>query len=805
MNKPIQKSYGTLILDQTVSCYEKFMELELIQTKSRVIGKEALEDFTLFSDNSKRLIRKLANFVESESTEVSFLVLGRIQSGKTAHLLSTLAWAADSDINTAIVFTGITGPLNTQTLKRIEKEFEKLGQNFVTVLKVPTKSQKADYELVKSKLIKYIAWRKKEKNFNGAKPPLPVLVSMKNPPRIESLKTLLQEVANEFGDETLCLFIDDEADQASQNAGAYNSTTTRTYREISNLRDIKMRNILLSYTATPQAVLHAPRRGRLRPDFCVRVEPRFGYFGLREITSPAYELNVNEINDWQVSTLRSKQCPKSLTNAIFEFYWTYWIRLNLPSNFYNNSELSPIIFDQQMKSCQMLIHQSVRTNDHKKIHEMVLEQINGLFDSLRDVLTDEISATALKDLNSKLQGAGKKVFDRLGVDFPFSNLNKELIDDFFNIVEDTKIFVLNGSQDRPGTDEDLPSGNSDKDGWDGKPWILIGGDMLGRGLTIPQLVSTYFLRMANRPNFDTVSQQMRFCGYRKSYSRACAIYAPSPILKSFRRMQAIDSIMWNRAGQWDLENVDLKKTDLTIIYASTSNSMDPTRKAVRDPNLYDVKYSSENIFSPKKIFQPILFRNNLRNVNSWMEENSVPFDKISSKNSGNFRIYKDIDNFQFLKLLSMIDVEKDFEGEKLAALELFNAEEENYGLNYLPKYVIINESIPSLRLSNFTDLKQIVKSCIGRSVEKKQGTLEKWFNDYNKINIKLNFWPGLSTPHIGDGQRSLYSSIGFDAALMVIEPIKGWIKGHEDAPFALGLATSVIVPKSYQIRTIGFR
>ena len=38
-------------------------------------------------------------------------------------------------------------------------------------------------------------------------------------------------------------------------------------------------------------------------------------------------------------------------------------------------------------------------------------------------------------------------------------------------------------------------------------WILVGGNILGRGLAIPHLVVTLFLRNPRHPNFDTAVQQ----------------------------------------------------------------------------------------------------------------------------------------------------------------------------------------------------------------------------------------------------------------------------------------------------------
>ena len=43
--------------------------------------------------------------------------------------------------------------------------------------------------------------------------------------------------------------------------------------------------------------------------------------------------------------------------------------------------------------------------------------------------------------------------------------------------------------------------------------IVIGGNVIGRGLTIPKLQTVYYSRTAKRPNADTFWQHSRICGY----------------------------------------------------------------------------------------------------------------------------------------------------------------------------------------------------------------------------------------------------------------------------------------------------
>ena len=176
-----------------------------------------------------------------------------------------------------------------------------------------------------------------------------------------------------------------------------------------------------------------------------------------------------------------------------------------------------------------------------------------------------------------------------------------------------------------------------------------------------------------------------------------------------------------------------------------------------------------------------------------------------TKNGHEFIAYSDIDAFQLLKLISMFDVDASFEGDKLAALELLSSEEVNYGLSHLPKHVYIHASLLNAKLNTMNELEAMQNSVIGRASTSRYRNMKSWFQDYASLLNSKNKWGPISSPHIGAGQRSLYLGLNSDGVLLLIEPLKAWNVGDESNPFALGIAASIIVPKRFKIRTIGFR
>jgi hypothetical protein len=321
------------------SCLRKYLFNTLTDTKKRLPGKLALEDFDTFEVNVRKLTEKLDNFIPSKKDKISYLVLGKIQSGKTAHLLASVAWAADNEISYTTIFTGTNKPLNEQTIKRIRKEFSgDIDGAYIRIMNVPTSAKGTQYETFLNQVIELLEKRLDEGNKFGSKM-MPVFVSMKNKARLGTLEQMNRDLASKFENRLISLIIDDEADLASPNSKLRSSEVSATYEAIAKLRNIPtkdgevIRNILLSYTATPQAVLLSQSDNELRPNYCVSINPRIGYFGLSEITKSNFARQIMHAHDWDKDFDYSENSPKSLAEAIRTFTITAWVRKYYPDLF----------------------------------------------------------------------------------------------------------------------------------------------------------------------------------------------------------------------------------------------------------------------------------------------------------------------------------------------------------------------------------------------------------------------------------------------------------------------------------------
>jgi hypothetical protein len=379
--------------------------------------------------------------------------------------------------------------------------------------------------------------------------------------------------------------------------------------------------------------------------------------------------------------------------------------------------------------------------------------------------------------------------------------SEEMINELLDVVTSTQIVVVNGDKSRPNSELEFPVSDADWENY--KSWICIGGDILGRGLTIPQLLTTYFLRSSKIPNFDTVSQQMRFCGYRKNYQSFTSIWAERQTFESFRYMQEIESVVWNRAKRWDQERIRINVEIPRVLYASpVSSRMEPTRKSVRDPNLIDSKVKGEVVFSASKIMQPNLFRSNFELMRRWIGDLEERL-----RISAGWYLLEDLSNADIYSLLGQWACDESEKSRLLGAMELFAADMKALGLANVPRACFIAKDIleyPPLR--DERDLRDLAsKTKFYRTISSANETLNfsKWTEGVINNFSDPAFKP-VNVTHIGGTLRQLKQSLEFDSTVFIIEFMRGIQgKGSEARTVSLGITLTILSPDDYEVRTIG--
>lgn len=770
------------------NCFEEYVGKSRKSFNSRLPAALAEAEEVMLRDRIGNLSEQIDEFLVSDLNSRAWLVLGKVQSGKTSHLLGMVSWAATREFALASLFTGNNNALNNQGKDRIQSD---LSKACVRVFEVPTSVNGPAFQNLKEDLHALIKERKSPR-LPGLEYPLPVLVTLKNPGRVETLARLLSDLQKEFVDALPYLMIDDEADQASQNGKAQRLEVTKTYAAIAALRESGIKHCLLAYTATPQAVLLSEREGLLRPDRCVTVPPKSGYFGLDEFMQESFQKNLIPVLDVDSRASDLRTAPESLKEAFLGFMLATYVRTDFPEVFYAGTVAADLGQIRRMQSTQFMIHESSANKDQSAMFDLFREVKSSLTAQLRDYLHSGLSdflENGWQGVRARAESSGQ---------FLPEVLDTQAIKRLINMVQQNKTLVVNADSLSPTAGEPFPVKDSE---WEvHSNWTLIGGDILGRGLTIPQLVTSYFLRTSAKPNFDTVSQQMRFCGYRGDYAHFTTIFAHPETFDLFRYMQKIEEVVWRHASKWDRNRTSLTGKIPPIMYAApTSANLEPTRRAVRDPNLRDTKISdsSEILYSARHVFNPSHVYQNIKSIRDWYSNTQADGQDVK----GDWISLSDLPLKDLQSLIPTLITAENNKQEMRAIAELFDGSMGELGLANRPASVLLKAPlIKDDRI--FVDPRSYWDACsihrgISRAVDGVD--LETWVSSYGPAG-NTRTWGSLQSPHVGDTQRNLVKNLPFEGSVLLLEPVSGT---SNKVVTALGIAITIFKPKDFEVRMIG--
>ncbi|MCJ8007277.1 Z1 domain-containing protein [Lederbergia wuyishanensis] len=534
------------------------------------------------------ILRKLSKDT-SETGPRKGLMIGHVQSGKTASMAGLMAMAADHGWNMFIVLSGVIENLRIQTENRLIGDLTyKTG--FLSWRALNNLSKRSP-----------LSDRVQSLSFDETSRDRYFTVCLKNKTRLDNLIKWLYEDKNKL-DQMNVLIIDDEADQAGINT----ADIEKKDRTAINSRIIKLVEgtgksmaramNYISYTATPYAnVLNEAGLGTLYPkDFIGLLPTSKEYFGPKQVfgtESNEYQgLNiirtisneeVQEINEMQKRGQSYRMTP-ALQEAICWF-------LCAVSMMRHNGFRKPI---------SMLIHTSHLTEVHGEIAEMLSLWLNNKTD--REILRlckiiyeREEHEFTVNDLYESFDDYAVKK-DQINVYPKFDEIKNEIIDlknqishirlgddellEYhngihlcidncrFNGIDDENNFVRLAYPDKK-TLERLDKAPA---------FMVIGGNTLSRGLTLEGLVSTYFLRVGRQA--DTLMQMGRWFGYRHGYELYPRIWMTKDTQEKFKFLASLeeelrDELQTFQAGGASPEVVGLRiKNSPKVSWLRITNS-----------------------------------------------------------------------------------------------------------------------------------------------------------------------------------------------------------------------------------------
>lgn len=506
------------------------------------------------------------------------LVVGYVQSGKTANFTAVAARASDVGYRLIIVLSGIHDSLRNQTQRRLNSELVAVGTKWTTLT-----SETEDFQ------VPAVA--------NGfAEAGTVLVVAKKIPPILRRLNAWIQALDGQLGDIPV-LMIDDEADQASINTkgnrrdpsidddspaadNADPSVTNELIRD--TLRRIP-RATYVAYTATPFAnilidpgAVDAEVGIDLFPkDFVVQLPRPDTYTGTEELFGAASDGRavMRSVSDEDVRALKPKRrkkrellvveedfsLPQSLCDAILVFAVATAIRL---------------LRGQTGKPNTMLVHVSQLQADQIRIGRAIERQVKAWRDHERIVpgsLGLRLSS-ALDDLGEVALPAGREeILREAGV-----NLAR------------MQVVILNGTTGEELDYEDKPD----------RQLIAVGGNRLSRGLTLEGLTIAYFLRTTSMA--DSLLQMARWYGFRVGYEDLIRIWTTEVIAQWFVELALVEESL--RDSITALNKAGRRPTEMALRIRAHSDLMLTSKAKSRMLEKGSRSWSGEN---PQTILLPL--------------------------------------------------------------------------------------------------------------------------------------------------------------------------------------------------------
>ena len=505
--------------------YEKYL------LKYKKWKPKAIADLKKSSDI---ILDHMANPKSDKLFEKKGLVIGDIQSGKTANYTAVINKAIDAGYKIVIVFAGLTRDLRNQTQNRLDSEV--LGYE----TKTHGKGNNIGVGLINPLNIEGLTYADEKKDFGDMKKffsvhtldkdvkPIVAIVK-KNKSVLGHLdRFLTQSQSSCYTDGKLdipVLIIDDEVDQASvdtkdaddvENASAINKMI-RTI--LSHLN----RYSYVGYTATPFAnVFVNPDRDDIYPkDFILCLPTNEDYCGIKEY------FGVDALDEKDDSSDHVHDLFVKISDYKDLFSNADKIDAQTSTNFLNKSLKDAIMFFIIASSVKksrgiegfnsMLIHIARFKNPSTTLKPLVSNYIDELYNNLKYSYGKTIPIYK-KFWEDNFAPVSER---RLGADFQdnWESIKTFLMPTIESIQLNIK--VVNGDS------EDLLDYSSTKTG----DYIVIGGDKLSRGLTLEGLVVSYYYRKSQA--YDSLLQMGRWFGYRRGWIDVCRVFTTVRFMNDF--------------------------------------------------------------------------------------------------------------------------------------------------------------------------------------------------------------------------------------------------------------------------------
>ena len=510
------------------------------------------------------VLRRLEDPRRSGEWDRRGLVVGQVQSGKTAHYTGLICKAADAGYRLIVVMAGVHNNLRSQTQLRLDEGFygfdsrerrlydensQRMGVGLhshrrLPVISLTTSDEKGDFAL---------PFAKRSQGALGGN--LPVLLVIK---KHASILKNVHKWATEIWQQTdpssgrrrvhgvPMLVIDDEADNASIN-------TKKVFDDDGNVLDPTkinqaIRKLLrdfeqvayVGYTATPFANIYVGQETHEQfgddvfpRSFIVGLKPPEDYFGparvfglledravgISETIGLPVRRAIDDYSEWIPDGHKNgfvpmiEAFPSSLRRALQSFVLTAAIREARGEHAVHNSMLVHVTrytsvqdaVGEQVEDVVRYLEQRLKRGDGQS-RPSIFDELKGLYES------DYVPTTLMGFPDTTMQPWG------------------EIVPHLFPAAAKIRVLKINGTaRDALEYEDHRKVGLS---------VVAIGGDKLSRGLTLEGLSISYYLRATKM--YDTLLQMGRWFGYRPGYGDLCRLFTTKILMEWYRRVAAAD-------------------------------------------------------------------------------------------------------------------------------------------------------------------------------------------------------------------------------------------------------------------------
>jgi hypothetical protein len=470
------------------------------------------------------------------------LVVGDVQSGKTASYAALICKAADAGYRMVILLAGTLENVRRQTQERLDAAFVGLdSRDFLAREQLKHKTHIGVGHIDSRR--DGIVFTSRDRDFraaiasalsislNSVKEPV-LVVAKKNKGVLSNLATWLRTMnADREGRiDVPMLLIDDEADNASINTRSDPNETTAINKAIRDLLALFRRSSYVGFTATPFANIFIDPTSTdemlgddLFPrDFIHLLEAPTNYVGVDRVFPPmdpeqpdvgeaearaAGLRTIEDSDDWLPIDHKSDAVPGPLPDSLL-------IALR---QFLLICVLRDLRIRQRVDGHEQGIHRSMLVNVSRftAIQNRVADQIHVELERIRDQvrlygrLTPGEAAARSPEIATLRQ-----LFDDefAGAGFEWA----EVLTFLHEAISPIRVQAVNQGTGAASLDYSIAKEAP------GVRVVAVGGNSLSRGLTLEGLCVSYFLR--NSRAYDTLLQMSRWFGYRDGYSDLCRIW-----------------------------------------------------------------------------------------------------------------------------------------------------------------------------------------------------------------------------------------------------------------------------------------